>query len=74
MTEPRPGHLRRRALCLTQTESYPLYVFSLKAEEILQVADISRVGRDEAGELIGYQRPEVRSTSRRSSTTSTATR
>ncbi|MGK8558822.1 DGQHR domain-containing protein DpdB [Nocardia gipuzkoensis] len=52
--------LRRRALCLAQTEKYPLYVFTLKAEEILEIADISRVSRDEAGKLIGYQRPEVR--------------
>lgn len=52
--------LRRRALCLSQTDKYPLYVFTLKAKEILQVADISRVSRDEAGKLIGYQRPEVR--------------
>jgi DGQHR domain-containing protein len=27
---------------------------------VLQVADISRVSRDDAGNLIGYQRPEVR--------------
>jgi DGQHR domain-containing protein len=54
------NQLRRRALCLAQTEAYPLYVFTLKAEEVLQVADISRVSRDEAGKLIGYQRPEVR--------------
>lgn len=52
--------LRRRALCLGQTEDFPLYVFTLKAEEILQIADISRVSRDEAGTLLGYQRPEVR--------------
>ncbi|WP_198654731.1 MULTISPECIES: DGQHR domain-containing protein DpdB [Nocardia] len=52
--------LRRRALCLAQTEKYPLYVFTLKAEEILEIADISRVSRNEAGKLIGYQRPEVR--------------
>lgn len=52
--------LRRRALCLAQTDAFPLYVFTLKAEEILQIADISRVSRDEAGTLIGYQRPEVR--------------
>lgn len=54
------GTLRRRALCLAQTQDYPLYVFTLKAEEVLEVADISRVSRDEAGKLIGYQRPEVR--------------
>jgi DGQHR domain-containing protein len=51
--------LRRRALRIAQTDSYPLYVFTLKAEEVLQIADISRVSRDEAGKLIGYQRPEV---------------
>jgi DGQHR domain-containing protein len=55
-----PSQLRRRALRLTQTDAYPLYVFTLKAEEVLQVADISRVSRDAAGTLIGYQRPEVR--------------
>lgn len=55
-----PSPLRRRALRLAQTDACPLYVFTLKAEEILQVADISRVSRDEAGKLIGYQRPEVR--------------
>ena len=37
-----------------------MYLFSLTASEILQIADISRVSRDDLGELIGYQRPEVR--------------
>jgi DGQHR domain-containing protein len=53
-------YITRRALCLTQTTTSPLYSFSLTAEEILQIADISRVARDQAGDLIGYQRPEVR--------------
>jgi DGQHR domain-containing protein len=35
-------------------------MFTLTAEEVLQVADISRVSRDDLGDLIGYQRPEVR--------------
>jgi DGQHR domain-containing protein len=52
--------LARRALKMTQAGGSPLYLFSLTAREILQVADISRVSRDDAGELIGYQRPEVR--------------
>lgn len=52
--------LDRRALRLEQTNGTYLYVFSLTAPEILQLAGISRVSRDEAGELIGYQRPEVR--------------
>jgi DGQHR domain-containing protein len=52
--------LARRALRVTQTAEFPLYLFSLTAAEILQLADISRVARDQTGELIGYQRPEVR--------------
>jgi DGQHR domain-containing protein len=53
-------NLTRRALRITQTTAYPLYLFALRADEVLQIADISRVSRDEAGNLIGYQRPEVR--------------
>ncbi|TMQ95296.1 DGQHR domain-containing protein [Actinomadura soli] len=49
-----------RALRIVQADNYPLYVFMLRAQEVLQFADISRVSRDEAGKLIGYQRPQVR--------------
>jgi DGQHR domain-containing protein len=52
--------LARRALKITQAGSAPLYMFTLTAGEVLKVADISRVSRDDVGELIGYQRPEVR--------------
>jgi DGQHR domain-containing protein len=52
--------LTRRALRITQAPQAPLYLFTLTAAEILQIADISRVSRDDQGELIGYQRPEVR--------------
>jgi DGQHR domain-containing protein len=52
--------LSRRALRVTQASAATLYMFSLTAAEILQVADISRASRDDVGELIGYQRPEVR--------------
>src|SRR6266511_5896434 len=52
--------LARRALRITQAPEFPLYLFSLTAAEILHIADISRVARDQTGELIGYQRPEVR--------------
>ena len=52
--------LAKRALRLDQAHGTPLYVFSLTATEILKLTDISRVSRDEAGDLIGYQRPEVR--------------
>ena len=53
--------LVRRALKLVQTSGHPLYLFTLTAAEVLKVADVSRVSRDEAGALIGYQRPEVHS-------------
>jgi DGQHR domain-containing protein len=52
--------LAKRALRLDQAHGSPLYVFSLTAPEILQLTDISRVSRDDGGDLIGYQRPEVR--------------
>src|SRR3954454_5328765 len=60
MTRPSANVLTRRALRIEQSSDSPLYVFSLTAQEILQIADISRVSRDQSGELIGYQRPEVR--------------
>lgn len=50
--------LVRRALKVLQTEDTPLYLFTLAAEEVDLVADVARIGRDEAGKLIGYQRPE----------------
>ena len=52
--------IRRRALRLNQSERHPLYMFSLTGKEVLQIADISRVSRDDAGTLIGYQRAEVK--------------
>lgn len=56
----RVGIIRRRALRLEQCAGHPLYLFCLTGSEILQLADISRVSRDEAGKLIGYQRAEVK--------------
>ncbi|GAC86126.1 hypothetical protein GP2_055_00050 [Gordonia paraffinivorans NBRC 108238] len=53
--------LERRALKLNQSSDMPLYLFALAAEEIDLVADVARISRDEAGRLIGYQRPERRS-------------
>ena len=52
--------LERRALKVLQNPDTPLYLFTLAAEEIDLVADVARIGRDEAGKLIGYQRPEKR--------------
>jgi DGQHR domain-containing protein len=58
MTDPK--WLVRRALKVLQSEDTPLYLFTLAAEEVDLVADVARIGRDEAGKLIGYQRPEKR--------------
>ena len=52
--------LERKALKVLQNENTPLYLFTLAAEEVDLVADVARIGRDEAGRLIGYQRPEKR--------------
>src|SRR5215471_9026445 len=52
--------IRRRALRIEQNDKHPLYVFCLTGQEILSVADISRLSRDDAGKLIGYQRPHVK--------------
>lgn len=37
-----------------------MYLFALAPDEVFQVADVSRISRDDAGKLIGYQRPGVR--------------
>ena len=45
---------------MLQNDDTPLYLFTLAAEEVDLVADVARIGRNEAGKLIGYQRPEKR--------------
>jgi DGQHR domain-containing protein len=50
----------RAAVCVPQISGTPLYLFALTAREIAELADISRIGRDKEGKLIGYQRGEVR--------------
>ncbi len=52
--------IRRRALRVVQDPKHPVLLFALTADELIHVAEISRVGRDGGGDLIGYQRPEVR--------------
>ena len=54
------GTLKRRVLQLAQSKDSAIYLFALTGEELLAVADVSRISRDEAGKLIGYQRPEVK--------------
>ncbi len=52
--------IQRRALRIDQNPAHPLFMFTLTSDELLKVADISRITRDEDGTLIGYQRPDVR--------------
>jgi DGQHR domain-containing protein len=53
--------LEKRALLINQNSAHPLYLFALTADEIEMLADISRISRGDDGELVGYQRQEVRS-------------
>ncbi len=55
-----PTMLRRRAFKIEQDPNHPLFVFSLTGPDLMKIAEISRVSRDDAGKLIGYQRPEVK--------------
>lgn len=52
--------IRRRALRLVQHPGHPLYSFCLTPNDLLAIADVSRLSREDAGKLLGYQRPEVR--------------
>lgn len=52
--------ITRRAIKLNQTPTTFVYQFALTGTELLSVADVSRISRDDTGKLIGYQRPEVR--------------
>ena len=52
--------IERRGLRLEQPGGHEVMLFSLAPHEVLKVADIARISRGDQGELIGYQRPEVR--------------
>ena len=52
--------IRVRALRVVQDAAHPLFLFTLSSSELFDVADVSRVSRDDTGKLIGYQRAEVR--------------
>jgi DGQHR domain-containing protein len=49
-----------RALRTTQGEGLDVYAFFIQGSDIVRVADISRVERDESEVLKGFQRPEIR--------------
>jgi len=60
MRKAKPRSIQRRAIRVIQTKKNPLFLFALTADELLQVAEVSRVSRDTGGRLLGYQRPEVK--------------
>jgi DGQHR domain-containing protein len=49
-----------RALHTTQGDGLDVYAFFIRGADILRVADISRVERDESDALKGFQRPEIK--------------
>ncbi len=50
-----------RALHTVQGEGLDVYAFFIRGADIVRLADISRIGRDEVDGLKGFQRPEIRS-------------
>jgi hypothetical protein len=50
-----------RALHTVQVPGLDIYAFFIRGADIVQLADISRVERDEQEVLKGFQRPEIRS-------------
>ena len=50
-----------RALHTTQGEGLDVFAFFIKGSDIVKIADLSRLGRDDDESLKGFQRPEIRS-------------
>ena len=49
-----------RALCTQQGDGTDVYAFFIAGGDLLRIAEISRVHRDESGLLQGFQRKEIR--------------
>lgn len=50
-----------RALHTTQADGLDVYALFIRGADIVRVADISRISRDDKDALLGFQRPEIRS-------------
>jgi DGQHR domain-containing protein len=50
-----------RALHTLQGDGLDVYAFFIRGSDIVRIADISRIARDEQEVLKGFQRPEIRS-------------
>ena len=53
-------HIVVRALRTVQGENVPVYAFFLRGSDIVRIADISRLHRDDQEALKGFQRPEIK--------------
>ena len=61
MSSVKCQYISRKALQISQSNrSVNIYLLTLTADELLEIAGISRIGRGDHGEIIGYQRPEVK--------------
>jgi len=47
------------AIEIRQGKGRPLYSFGIDGKKLLEIAQISRIGRNEEAKITGYQRPEV---------------
>jgi DGQHR domain-containing protein len=59
--KPAKSEIVLRALHTTQGDGLDVYAFFIRGADIVRLADISRIGRDENDVLRGFQRPEIRS-------------
>ena len=60
MATRRRRWLRRQALRIEQHPRYPLLSFALTGTELLSISDTARITRSHSGQLLGYQRSEVK--------------
>jgi DGQHR domain-containing protein len=60
-TRKRQTEIVLRALHTKQGPDLDVYAFFMRGADIVRMADISRIARDEADTLKGFQRPEIRS-------------
>lgn len=60
-TRKRQTEIILRALHTKQGPDLDVYAFFIRGADIVRMADISRIARDESDTLKGFQRPEIRS-------------
>ena len=60
-TRKRQTEIVLRALHTKQGPDLDVYAFFMRGADIVRMADISRIARDEGDTLKGFQRPEIRS-------------